>query len=232
MTIAAVVTAAGLGTRLGADQPKALVPVAGQPLVWWAVSRVLEVAPDVVVTVPPDHQDAISHAVMTLTMARSDVSVRVTAGGVTRQESVALGVAEATRHGEPTVILVHDAARAFQPAAAMRAAIDAVAAGADGAVPLVPLVDTVVGAPEADGELGELVDRDVLRAVQTPQVFRAAALADAHARAAAEGFEATDDATLLRRYGYLVVATEGHPWGFKVTNPSDLALAEHVATLQ
>jgi 2-C-methyl-D-erythritol 4-phosphate cytidylyltransferase len=126
-------------------------------------------------------------------------------------------------------VAIHDAARAFQPIATFRFALAAVEAGADGAVPVVPLVDTLVAAPEADGTLGAGVDRDSLRAVQTPQAFRWEAARDAHARAAADGFEATDDASLARHYGYRVVATEGHPWGFKVTTAGDLALAEHVA---
>lgn len=228
MTVAAVVTAAGLGTRLGAQAPKALVDVAGRPLLAWAVERVARVAADIVVTAPPGYWDEVL-AVATKA-ADGAASIVVVEGGGTRQESVAAGVRAAMEFAPvPDILLIHDAARAFMPEDAMRAAIGAVEAGADGAVPVVPLVDTVVAVPGADGSLGAAVDRDALRAAQTPQVFRAEAIASAHLRAAAEGFTATDDAGLARHYGYRVVATEGHPSGFKVTVAGDLAVAEQVA---
>lgn len=229
MTVAAVVTAAGLGTRLGTDLPKALVAVAGIPLVAWAVSRVAEVSPIVVVTVAPGHRDAFE-AVLEPVEASAEAEIVLVEGGTTRQASVAAGVeALMSRDAPPSIILVHDAARAFMPADPMRYAIGAIEAGADGAVPVVPLVDTIVALPDEDGTLGLSVDREALRAAQTPQAFRARALLDAHRKGADDDGEATDDAGLVRRYGYRVVATEGHPWGFKVTVPGDLALAEHVA---
>jgi 2-C-methyl-D-erythritol 4-phosphate cytidylyltransferase len=242
VTVAAVVTAAGLGTRLGTDLPKALVRVEGRTLVAWAVERIAEVCADVVVTAPPTQLDAFARAVREATLP-PEVGVAVIPGGETRQQSVAAGVAELMSHApQPTIILVHDAARAFMPAEPMLAAIGAIEAGADGAVPIVPLVDTIVAMPGADGALGLSVNRSLLRAAQTPQAFRASALSDAHLRGAAEPgaadpgtaaqeAEVTDDAGLVRRYGYRVVATEGHPWGFKVTIPGDLALAEYVAKL-
>jgi 2-C-methyl-D-erythritol 4-phosphate cytidylyltransferase len=221
------------------------VRVAGRTLVAWAVERVAEVAADIVVTAPASHLDTFRDAVAEASVAPG-VAIVVVPGGETRQQSVAAGVAELMSHEpRPTIIAVHDAARAFMPAEPMRLAIGAIEAGADGAVPIVPLVDTIVAIPGADGSLGLDVDRSSLRAAQTPQVFRASALLDAHVRGAAEpgaaepgaaepgtseqGAALTDDAGLVRRYGYRVVATEGHSWGFKVTIPGDLALAEYVA---
>jgi 2-C-methyl-D-erythritol 4-phosphate cytidylyltransferase len=206
------------------------VRVAGRTLVAWAVERVAEVAADIVVTAPASHLDTFRDAVAEASVAPG-VAIVVVPGGETRQQSVAAGVAELMSHEpRPTIIAVHDAARAFMPAEPMRLAIGAIEAGADGAVPIVPLVDTIVAIPGADGSLGIDVDRSSLRAAQTPQVFRASALNDAHVRGASEpGAEVTDDAGLVRRYGYRVVATEGHAWGFKVTIPGDLALAEYVA---
>lgn len=218
MTVAAVVTAAGSGTRLGASVPKALLPVEGRALVAWALDGICQAADAVVVTAPGPHLDAFREAV--------DGRATVVAGGSTRQESVALGLA-ALALADEDIVLIHDAARAFQPVDTMRATIDAVEAGADGAIPVLPVVDTLVAAPAADGSLGDPVDRDAFRAVQTPQTFRARVALDAHARGRAD---ATDDATLARELGYRIVAVDGHEWGFKVTRPADLPLALHIAS--
>lgn len=218
MTLAAVVTAAGYGTRLGSDLPKALVRVAGEPLVVHAVRAVADVVEAVVVTAPPTHVDRFVAALQGL-------DVRIVPGADSRQGSVAAGLA-ALELEPQDIVLIHDAARAFQPVAVMREAVQAVAQGADGAIPVVPVVDTLVTEPGPDGSLGEPVDRAGYRIVQTPQAFRAGAILDAHARG---GTDASDDATLARALGYRVVATAGHEHGFKITHAADLALAEHIA---
>lgn len=230
MTIAAVVTAAGYGTRLGATEPKALVHVADHSLLAWALTHVAPLVDTVVVTAPPTHVAQVRSECESALAAFPDVRVSVIAGGQSRQESVAAAIAAlaASDQPAPEIVMVHDAARAFMPTAAMRAAIAAVADGADGAIPVVPVVDTIVSAPGPDGALGELVDRERLRAVQTPQVFTLESLRDAHARAGETA--ATDDASLVAAAGYRVVTVDGHSWGFKVTRAEDLDWATHIAT--
>lgn len=222
MTIAAVVTAAGRGTRLGSATPKALVPVVGRPLLAYALDRIAPLTSRIVVTAVPEQLSVFAEAVE----GRADV----VAGGESRQSSVWAGLSALASHGglDPDdIVLVHDAARAFMPTSVMRDAVAAVEGGADAAVPVVPVVDTLVSAPGALGEYGHGVDRDTVRAVQTPQVFRARVLIAAHE--ASVGREATDDAALVRELGYRVVATDGHPWGLKVTHAGDLALATFIA---
>jgi 2-C-methyl-D-erythritol 4-phosphate cytidylyltransferase len=221
VTIAAVVTAAGLGTRLGSTLPKALVPVSGRPLLAHALDRIAPLASAIVVTAVPGQVDLFASAVE----GRADV----VAGGSTRQASVWAGLValQSRGIGENDIVMVHDAARAFMPTRAMREAVAAVESGADAAIPVVPVVDTLVTAPAEDGAYGTGVDRDAVRAVQTPQVFRVLALVAAHQRAL--NAHATDDAALVRAAGFRVVATEGHPWGLKVTQPGDLALAAFIA---
>lgn len=226
MTLAAVVTAAGYGTRLGSDLPKALVPVAGEPLVTHAVRRMARLATRIVVTAPPTHLAAFE-AALAGPAADRGLDLRIVPGADTRQGSVAAALVALDLAPED-IVLVHDAARAFQPVEAMRAAVAAVEAGADGAVPVVAVVDTLVTAPGPDGDLGDPVDRAGFRIVQTPQAFRAAVLLDAHARG---GADATDDATLARNLGYRVVATSGHAHGLKITHGPDLAIAEHLVAL-
>jgi 2-C-methyl-D-erythritol 4-phosphate cytidylyltransferase len=222
VTITAVVTAAGRGTRLGSATPKALVEVAGRPLLSHALDRIAPLASRIVVTAVPEQLAAFTAAVA----GRADV----VAGGDSRQASVWAGLSRLAESGgldADDIVLVHDAARAFMPTRAMREAVAAVEGGADAAVPVVPVVDTLVAAPGAFGEYGRGVDRDSVRAVQTPQVFRARVLVAAHEASA--GREATDDAALVRELGYRVVATDGHPWGLKVTHAGDLALAAFIA---
>jgi len=222
VTIAAVVTAAGRGTRLGNATPKALVAVAGRPLLAHALDRITPLASRVVVTAVPEALDVFADAVE----GRADV----VAGGDSRQSSVWAGLSALAANGglDPDdIVLVHDAARAFMPTSAMREAVAAVEGGADAAIPVVPIVDTLVSAPGALGEYGHGVDRDSVRGVQTPQVFRARVLFAAHE--ASVGRDATDDAALVRELGFRIVATDGHPWGLKVTHAGDLALAAFIA---
>jgi 2-C-methyl-D-erythritol 4-phosphate cytidylyltransferase len=114
------------------------------------------------------------------------------------------------------VVIVHDAARPVPVAAVWRRVLDAVAAGADAAVPVVPVTDTL-------REIGAgTVDRGRFVAVQTPQAFRAAALRAAH-RTEPEG---SDDASLVEAAGGMVVLVDGDPTNVKVTSPTDLLVAE------
>jgi 2-C-methyl-D-erythritol 4-phosphate cytidylyltransferase len=218
VTIAAVVTAAGAGTRLGTVPPKALVLVGDRSLVAHAVDRVSLVAGVVVVTAPSEHLLHVADAV--------GPSVIVVAGGASRQESVAAGLAALAAEGVggDDIVLIHDAARAFMPVDVMRRAVAAVEAGADGAVPVLPIADTLV--TEAEGAYGAVADRGALRAVQTPQVFRARVIMAAHDAA---GADAPDDATLAVSTGARVVLVEGDARGHKVTYEGDLALAEFLA---
>jgi 2-C-methyl-D-erythritol 4-phosphate cytidylyltransferase len=94
-------------------------------------------------------------------------------------------------------------------------------------VPVLRVIDTVKRVQ--DGRVEGTEPRDALALAQTPQVFRAAALRDAHERAAADGFEGSDDALLLERADYRVRAIEGERTNLKITTPDDIRLAEALA---
>jgi 2-C-methyl-D-erythritol 4-phosphate cytidylyltransferase len=113
------------------------------------------------------------------------------------------------------VVLVHDAARPLASHGLFRSVVDAALAGAEAVVPVVAVVDTVTD-PH-----GIPVDRDELRAVQTPQGFRAQPLRDVHARRP----EATDDASLVVAGGGRLRHVQGERWNLKITEPDDLAVA-------
>lgn len=216
LIVAAIVVAAGSGTRLAAGMPKAFVTVGGRTLLEHAVERIAghpRVA-SVVVAVPAD-QVAPAAALVG--------SASVVAGGATRQQSVAAALAAVPPHAD--VVLVHDAARAFVPSQVIDRVLEALDAGAAAAVPSVGVRDTIRTVTAA-GELGELVERAGLLAMQTPQGFRRSVLVRAHA--AARGDDATDDAALVEDLGERVIAVAGDDRAFKVTTPFDLALAEAV----
>lgn len=214
--VAVLVPAAGAGVRLGPGAPKALRLLAGEPLLVHAVRRVAA-APSVraiVVAVPAADVEAVRE------LLAGVAPVIVVVGGAERQESVSAALA-AVPPG-PDIVLVHDAARALASSALVEAVAAAVRAGHDAVVPVLPVVDTVKEV-SADNVVLGTVDRSALRSVQTPQGFRRAVLAAAHAGAADA---LTDDAGLVEKQGVRVVCIPGSQYALKITRPFDLAVAE------
>lgn len=216
--VGAIVVAAGQGTRLGAGVPKALVPLAGEPLVVHAVRRVraCEQIGPVVVVAPGDLLPDFAGLL-------SDFEVSVVAGGVERTDSVNAGLAALSPAVE--MVLVHDAARALTPSSLFTDVIEAVRGGADAVVPGVAVADTIKQIDPA-GHVVATLDRSVLRAIQTPQGFTRAALTAAHA----SGDLATDDAALVEKAGGVVRVIDGSPLAAKVTTEIDLTLLTQLAT--
>jgi 2-C-methyl-D-erythritol 4-phosphate cytidylyltransferase/2-C-methyl-D-erythritol 2,4-cyclodiphosphate synthase len=244
MSVVALVPAAGRGERLGAVTPKAFVTVGGTTLLQHALAALAEAGVDrIVVAVAADRVDStrelLAGAVtMPADPARS-VPVTVVEGGADRVESVAAALRAAYPDGDdsadsaggaadPDVLLVHDAARAFQPPAVIRAVIEAVRSGSGAVVPVLPVADTMRRAADGAERSAGVVDRDGLRIVQTPQGFSAAVLRRAHDRAAATGQGGTDDAALAEAAGEPVTFVAGDRAGFKVTTPADLADARRL----
>jgi 2-C-methyl-D-erythritol 4-phosphate cytidylyltransferase len=210
-----IVAAAGSGLRLGADLPKALVPLAGRPLVCWAVDtlRAGGVA-EVVVAVPAAERAAFA--------AVLPPDVVLVEGGATRTASVRAGLAAAGPDAE--AVLVHDAARPLTPPDVVARVLAALTDGARAVVPVLPVTDTVVLVDDDDVVTGT-VPRAPLRRVQTPQGFDRATLVAAYA-ALDDGAELTDDATVVRAAGVPVATVDGDERAAKVTVAHDLAMAE------
>ncbi|HWV77586.1 MAG TPA: 2-C-methyl-D-erythritol 4-phosphate cytidylyltransferase [Isoptericola sp.] len=234
MTTLAILTAAGSGTRLGRDLPKALVALEGFPLVVHAARRLAAsgVVDSLVVTCPAGLDAAVRDVVAQ--DPHVDVPVRVVEGGATRQASVAAGLALAGPDDD--VVLVHDAARPLAPPRLVRRVVEAVRAGHGAVVPGLPVTDTVkrVAPASSAGGAGvervvETPDRAALRAVQTPQGFDRALLERAHARGAnratAEGLAATDDAGLVEALGETAYVVGGEETAMKITTERDLQVA-------
>jgi 2-C-methyl-D-erythritol 4-phosphate cytidylyltransferase len=209
-----IVAAAGSGLRLGADAPKALVPLAGRPLVVWAVETLLSGGVhEVVVAVPVEHRDAFAAALP---------GVRLVDGGATRTASVRAALAAAGTGAD--VVLVHDAARPLTPPDVVGRVLAALADGAPAVVPVLPVVDTTV-AVGPDGRITGALPREAIRRVQTPQGFHRGTLVEAYGRLPASA-ELTDDAAVVHTIGVPVTTVPGDERAAKVTVAHDLALAE------
>lgn len=214
--VAVLVPAAGAGLRLGPGIPKALRKLGQDPLLVHAVRRMraARCVGCVIIAAPPSDVDAVRALLAPV------AEVTVVPGGPSRQESVARALAVVPNGFD--IVLVHDAARALAPPSLVDDVAEAVRGGHDAVIPVLPVVDTVK-VVNADGYVERTVDRSALRAVQTPQGFRRAVLAKAHA---AGGDRATDDAGLVERLGVAVRCIPGSELAIKITRPADLAVAE------
>lgn len=211
--------------------PKALVPLAGQPILGHALQGVLACpgVTAVVVVAPTGHRSEAEAACRqggseyAATASgrgspRTAVPVAVVGGGAERGDSVAAGLAALP--ADVDIVLVHDAARCLTPVVVFERVVAAVRGGASAVVPGLPVVDTIK-AVDAAGLVVATPSRSTLRAIQTPQGFRRDVLERAHAL----GGHATDDATLVERLGEPVLVIEGDPRALKVTTAHDLETA-------
>jgi 2-C-methyl-D-erythritol 4-phosphate cytidylyltransferase len=211
----ALIVAAGRGERLGSGRPKALVSLAGRPMLEWSVDALRGVgAVRRIVVALPDGELA----------AAPDGTVAV-AGGPARSQSVREAL-RAAGDGDP--VIVHDAARPLADSALFERALGELeSSGADAVIAAVPVADTIKQVAADGRTVTATLDRARLWAVQTPQVFRRAALERALAGASDELLAAaTDDAWLIEQAGGTVRVLDTAGENLKVTTPADLAIAE------
>jgi 2-C-methyl-D-erythritol 4-phosphate cytidylyltransferase len=219
LTAWAIVVAAGDGARLGADRPKAFVALGGRVLLAHSVELLDEhpAIDGIVLVVPEGWEEPASLLADDLVAGKVAAAV---AGGATRAQSVAAGLAEVPDDAD--LILVHDAARPFASADLVSAVLTALG-DADGAVPGLPVTDTVKRVQ--DGRVVETPERSQLVAVQTPQAFQAPALRRAYSQPAEVVAAATDCASLVEVSGGAVAVVPGEPGNLKITTADDLERA-------
>ena len=214
--VAAIVVAAGRGVRAGSVTPKQYRKVRGSPVIHRALSLFID-HPQVALVQPVIHRDDAAK----FAEATAGLKLRAAAfGGATRQISVRAGL-EALEKERPRIVLIHDAARPFTSPALISRAIAAGAGGA--AIPGLGLTDTIKEV-DAGGCVVDTLDRNRLRAVQTPQAFLYDGLLEAHRRAFAAGRDDfTDDAALAEWAGIAVTVFEGEAGNMKLTTEEDFA---------
>jgi 2-C-methyl-D-erythritol 4-phosphate cytidylyltransferase len=218
-TVVAIVAAAGSGRRMGAD--KTMCELHGKPLLAWAVD-VLQQSPLVDRIILVLHKDNLAGGEK-LASARGWGKVSsICVGGELRQDSVRNGL---LRAGDCQWVMIQDGARPFLTDKLISDGLAAVReTGAAAAA--VPVADTIKEVDIGNYVLKTL-NRSALRALQTPQVFRFAAIMKAYEKTAGE---ATDDAALVERAGYRIKIYAGDYNNIKVTTPEDFRLAEIIAS--
>ncbi|HAA37843.1 MAG TPA: 2-C-methyl-D-erythritol 4-phosphate cytidylyltransferase [Firmicutes bacterium] len=224
MSSALIVAAAGQGRRMKSKLNKQYLKLAGRPLLTYSLTAALEAAcfTQIIVVVTPGEEELFHRDVLLPFFPGQ--KLQVVAGGKERQDSVRNGLAALT--AEITYVCVHDGARPLAEASLFKECLQtAQAKGA--AIAAVPVKDTIKIVDE-QRKIVQTPPRGQLWAAQTPQVFRRDWLELAHQRAHREGFQGTDDASLLERYGYPVQIIEAGYDNLKITTPEDLLLAEAI----
>ncbi len=231
--VTAILPAAGLGTRMGADTPKQFLSLDGVPVLLFTLRR-LAACPaiaDFVIATRGEEVDSVAASVASENLGRS---VRVVRGGDTRQDSVANALAEVP--AEADLILVHDAVRPLVTLSQIERVI-AEAVACDAAILGIPAMDTVkevkrASLPNDVALITATIPRERVVLAQTPQVFRASLLLEAFARARQDGVSASDEAGLVERMGRDVHVVVGSERNLKITRPGDMELAEFYLRLE
>ncbi|QGU08283.1 2-C-methyl-D-erythritol 4-phosphate cytidylyltransferase [Corynebacterium occultum] len=228
--VIALVAAAGRGTRLGAEVPKAFVDLRGRSLLERSVQAMMtaEVVDEIIVLVSPDMADFAQGLLRSRgILDKPEIPIRFVHGGGERADSVWAGLQAIDC--QDAVVLIHDSARALTPPGLIARVAGAVLGGAAAVVPVIPVADTIKQV--AGDQVVGTPARSELRAVQTPQGFELAALRaanEAYFAATDPGFVATDDASLMEWHGVPVTCVQGDPMAFKVTTPIDMMLAKTI----
>lgn len=220
-TAAAILVAAGRSQRMrGID--KTLAPLAGRPAAAWSIDTFAHcdaIHAIVLVSGEKNHQALES---LGAEFGRGKI-VAVVPGGARRQDSVTNGLRALEASAGTKLVAIHDIARPLTTESTILRGLDL--AGQHGAaIASAPITDTIKQIDQ-DGVIERTIDRETLRAVQTPQVFRLDLLRQAHA-AFTEAGPATDDAMLVEALGHAVVTYESDGPNLKLTTVSDLAVAE------
>lgn len=219
----AVIVAGGQGLRMQNAIPKQFLPLNGKPVLYYAINAFAEAIPGIriVLVLPQSH---FSYANSVLQHFSSGIDITIVAGGSSRFESVKNGLSGTT---EADIIFVHDGVRPLISTALIQNCY-AAAMEFGSAIPVVPVTDSI---RQVDEQLGsKMVDRESLRAVQTPQTFKGAVLLPAFDQPYQSGF--TDEASVVEQYGVKVHLVAGEKSNLKITTPEDILFAAALQSSQ
>ena len=221
-----IIPAGGSGKRFGSQLPKQFHKLDGIPIIIRTITafNAIDSIDSIVIPAPANHVETLNSL---FEEYKSPKQVKIIEGGKERQDSVfkALKTDEATKSD---LVLIHDAVRPFVTANLINKLIN-IAFVAGGAVPALIPKETIRGI-EPDGKYKTL-QRDKLRSIQTPQVFRSELLIEAFTRAGKEKFLSTDDAAVFEFAGFDYMIIEGEEHNLKITSPTDFLTAEFILEL-
>jgi 2-C-methyl-D-erythritol 4-phosphate cytidylyltransferase/2-C-methyl-D-erythritol 2,4-cyclodiphosphate synthase len=218
---AAIIVAAGKGLRAGGETPKQFAMWNGKPLLRHSAESLVNAGCESLVVIIPANAEAVAKDALT-----GLPGITFVIGGETRQQSVHNGL-EALANSGPARVLIHDAARPDLPRQVIARLLDALQVS-DGAIPVLPVVDSL--AIDASGMMAGAADRNVLRRVQTPQVFRYAAILDAHRNWQGDP-DAGDDAQVLKAAGLQISLVPGDERLKKMTFAEDFVTDQKSANI-
>ena len=224
--IAAILPAAGLGTRMGIETPKQFLELDGTPIVIHSLRRIAS-CPQVTDIIVVTRADEVGRVEERIAREKFKQAVRVVKGGDSRHDSVAAALREVPNDTE--IVLVHDAVRPFVTAEQIARVIEE-ARRCEAAILGIPAMDTVkevkrASLPEDVALITGTVPRERVVLAQTPQAFATKLLKEAFARAQADGVNASDEAGLVERMGHDVHVVLGSESNMKITKPADMDLA-------
>ncbi len=223
--ITAIVAAAGVGSRFGPERDKSFLELNGKPLVLWSVET-LHAMPEISEIIPVLRREDRDRGQRLFEQHGITKIRRIAVGGPERQDSVYNGLL-LIADGRDQIVLIHDAARPLAEREMIRRMIAELLRekpSCDGVIPAVPVKDTIKEVKR--DTIVRTLDRDALRAVQTPQIFWFDKILRVYERALEQKEFATDDAALLERYGGKIKVTTGSYRNIKITTPEDLTIAE------
>lgn len=207
---AAIIAGAGMGHRLGAEIPKALIQIQGITLLERAFTSLSKVVDEIIITAPAGYEEQFKAIV--------GQSAEVITGGVLRSDSIRVALKALSPSVES--VLIHDAARALASSALAARVLGDVQSGQSAVIPVIKVIDTIKEI-DRDGFVRATPDRSSLVAAQTPQGFNRKVLERAHSASD----DATDDAALVEAIGVKVKTIEGEASAFKITTKEDIGQA-------
>lgn len=218
--IIAIVPAAGVGSRMGADKPKQYLTIAGKSILEHTLGQLSQhpAISEIIVAISPEDPYWPE-------LALEKAKIRSVAGGETRAQSVQNGLQAI--NDEDAWVLVHDAARPCVRLGDIDKLLQVV--DPQGAILAIPAVDTIKRA-NSQAQIIATEDRTQLWQAQTPQFFPALALREALTQALKQGVEITDEASAMEFMGAHPQLIAGHGDNIKITRPEDLALAAFYLT--
>ena len=214
----AVIVAGGSGLRMGTTVPKQFLELQGRPVLWYTITAFLNAYPDleIILVLPQAHLQTGLHIIQS---TRDAGRVWITEGGETRFHSVKKGLDHVQLH---SMVFVHDGVRCLlTPDLIRRCYNHAIDKG--NAIPAISAVDTI-RIETVKGN--ELVDREKIRIIQTPQTFFSDIVKAAFEQDYEESF--TDEASVVERLGVKIHLVEGEATNIKITRPIDILIAEKI----